>query len=81
MIYESNDMLTEKQANEFIEWFNKEIGTDYELNESGSGEPDEFYVMFFDLEDDEYDKVKKKDMEYLELNNKLDSDFVEKHTK
>ena len=66
MVYESNDMLNKKQAEDFIKWFSDKIGTDYELNASASGEPDEYYIMFFDLETNaEYDAVKAKDEEYL----------------
>jgi hypothetical protein len=32
---------------------NREVGTDYELNESASGEEDQYYVLVVDLEEDE----------------------------
>jgi len=61
--YETEDDYTGSQIKEFNKWFDDEIGTDYELNESASGLPDEFYTLFCDLEGDEVDKVRAKELE------------------
>lgn len=47
--YETQDDYTEIEVNSMLAWFDANIGTDQELNESASGEPDAFYVVFFDL--------------------------------
>ncbi len=60
--YETDDIYTLKEINEFIKWFSDEIGTDYELNESASGEPDEYYVMFMDLTWSEVQKIREYEL-------------------
>lgn len=73
MVFESSDMLSKKQADNFIKWFSDKIGTDFELNPSASGEPDEYYIMFFDLETNaEWYAVNAKNQEYVDFNNKMD---------
>ena len=47
--YETHDDYTEIEVNSMLAWFDANIGTDQELNESASGEPDAFYAVFFDL--------------------------------
>jgi len=49
--YETS-VMTEEQANRFIELFIEAIGTDTEIN----GSDDEFYVVCFELEADEIDE-------------------------
>ncbi len=48
-VYETEDNLTLKEVRAFEKWLDKEVGTEYERNESGSGEPDEYYLIIFDL--------------------------------
>jgi hypothetical protein len=55
-IYETEDNLTASQARKFMSLAENGLGTDMELNPSPSGEPDEFYVVVFDVE--EMDEVK-----------------------
>jgi len=47
--------MTQSKALKFKNWFNKEIGTDYESN--GGGLHNRYFILF-DLECDELDKVK-----------------------
>lgn len=61
---ETIDTLSYAQVQEITTWFNKEVGTDYEVNESASGIPGEYYILFCDLEGDEWGQV----MTYLKDN-------------
>lgn len=63
--YETDDNYTSSQMKVFTEWFDKEIGTDYEVNESASGERDQFYCVFVDLTPKEVDKVRAKENELI----------------
>jgi len=54
---ETFDELTQEQVDEITKWFDKNIGTEYEVNPSASGEENEFYIVFFDLEGDEWKKL------------------------
>lgn len=66
MYYETDDNLTKVQANKFIASMSKEIGVDYELNESASGELDQYYVLVCDLEwDNEVETCRKLEKECL----------------
>lgn len=62
-MYETNDDYTSNEITEFEDWFSEEIGTDYELNDSASGMPDEFYIVFFDLEGEEVNDIRTKEIE------------------
>ena len=48
-VYKTDDNLTLVEANRFIRWFYSAVCTDHELNESASGKPDEYYIVFFEL--------------------------------
>lgn len=52
-MYETTDTLTHIQATEFLRLLAENIGVDYELNESASGEPDQYYIFISELEEDE----------------------------
>ena len=56
--YETNDTFSRVEINRFAKWLDDEIGTDYEINESASGEPDEFYILVCDLVMDEVIKIR-----------------------
>lgn len=63
MIIETKDNLTEDQALEFQSWFHENVGTSCHIYESGSGNPDEYYLLMADVEPGtEYYAVK----EYME---------------
>ena len=62
-IYETDDDYTYNQMKEFIDWFDKEIGTESERSESASGEPNQYYCMFFDLIPKEVVQVSNKELE------------------
>ena len=57
-MYETDDDYTAVEMKVFTDWFDKEIGTDYEVNESASGKTDEFYTVFFEMNNTEVDKLK-----------------------
>ncbi len=63
-MYETEDDYTSNEITEFRNWFDDEIGTDYEVNDSASGEPDEFYIVFFDLEGMEPYIIRAKEKEF-----------------
>jgi hypothetical protein len=56
MIMETTDNLTNAQAVDIKKWFDIEIGTGIELLESGSGDPDEYYLLACDLHAQETQK-------------------------
>ncbi len=56
--YETDDTFSRAEINLFAKWLDDEIGTDYEINESASGEPDEFYIIVCDLVMDEVIKIR-----------------------
>ena len=62
-MYETEDDYTLIEINQFKKWFDKEIGTDYELNESASGKQDEYHLVFFDLEGSEIAQIRAKEKE------------------
>lgn len=62
-VYETSDNLTKAQVKEFLTWFDKEIGTDYEVNENGWDE-NRFYIVFFDLEIPEVFKIREYENNY-----------------
>ncbi len=55
MEYYETEPMTKAQAKDFIQWFEKEIGTDYEENEL---DEDEVYILFCDLTPSEVKKVR-----------------------
>lgn len=63
-MYETDDDYTSDEITEIRDWFNEEIGTDYEMNDSASGEPNEFYIVFFDLEGNEANLISAKEKEF-----------------
>ena len=68
-MYETHDDLTLAQANKFIALMAEGVGTDYELNESPSGEPDQYYVLVVDLETiAEYDFANKAEEDCRKVN-------------
>ena len=52
------DILSTKERDQMLKWFEEEIGTDYECNEDPSGEIEKYYIVFFDLERDEVNKIR-----------------------
>lgn len=62
---ETMDTMTADQVKDLTAWFDKNIGTDYEVNKSASGFESEYYIVFFDLEGNEWDKLRA----YLKENN------------
>jgi len=54
---ETMDTLTAEQVTEVTQWFDQNIGTDYEISPSPSGIEGDFYIFFFDLEGNEWDKL------------------------
>jgi hypothetical protein len=68
-MYETHDDLTADQAAKFIEIFSDKVGTDYELNASPSGKPNQFYVVCFELEEiSEYDACNKAEEDCRKVN-------------
>jgi len=65
--YETNDTYSAAQIKVLTDWFDKNIGTDYEVNESASGLEDEYYVVFVDLTVKEVEML--RDYENNLLNN------------
>jgi len=60
-VLETIDNITKKQAEEFRDWFDLEINTEFSIEPSGDGEQYHFYCMCYDLEESEIDKT----IEYL----------------
>jgi len=55
---EMSTCLTEKEKDTFVGWFDKEIGTEYEINRVFvNNEPDCFNVVCFDITPYEYSKI------------------------
>ncbi len=42
---ETEDTLSRDQLTALLQWFDKTIGTDREVNPSASGDPDQFYIV------------------------------------
>ncbi len=61
--YETDDTFSRVEIDKFAKWLEDEIGTDYEINESASGEPDEFYIIVADLLPNEVRKIRKHEKE------------------
>lgn len=53
-IYET-DLMTKTQIKSFEKWIDKNIGTDWEINQNDT---DEFYMMIFDLTYSEVIKIR-----------------------
>jgi hypothetical protein len=49
--YETDDNYSAKEIKEWGKFLDAEIGTYYEVNDSASGEPDEYYIVVFDLKE------------------------------
>ena len=68
MTLETIDNLTREQAEEFVKWFDKEIGTGIDIQPSASGDPKEFYCFCSNLYPEEAVKVseylKERNIEY-----------------
>jgi len=58
-VLETINNITKKQAEEFRDWFDLEINTEFSIE--SSDEPHHFYCMCYDLEGKEIDKT----IEYL----------------
>lgn len=56
-IYET-DILSKEEKNKMVKWHEEEIGTDWEVNEDPSGEPNKYYILFFDLTMEEVSMIK-----------------------
>ena len=54
-VYETDSDYTLKQIKSFSSWCDREIGTEYELNDVGANE---HYLMIFDLTHKEVDKIR-----------------------
>ena len=63
------DILNGQQVDRLIEWFDHEIGTDFDHDEDGTGG---HYLTFFELEANEVSKIR-----YYE-NNKLTDKWLAK---
>ena len=61
--YETDDTFSRVEIDKFAKWLHDEIGTDFDIYESASGEPDEFYIVVSDLEYDEVHKIRKHENE------------------
>jgi len=61
-IYETGT-LTLNQKNQFIKWFDKEIGTESEVNEEDFNK---FYIMFYDLTPNEVKKIRNYENEVID---------------
>ena len=68
--YETQDDYNGTMIGHFTQWFNKEIGTDHEVNDSASGIPNEFYILFFELTDSEVRKIRAYE---IQLNKELET--------
>lgn len=51
--YETEDNYSSREIAEWRKFLDREIGTDFEVNESASGELDEYYIVILDLEEPE----------------------------
>ena len=49
------DVLSQKEKDQMIKWFNEEIGTNYEVNNDWH---DGYYIVFFDLTMNEISKIR-----------------------
>lgn len=56
-IFETSDDYSLNQIKSFESWLDREIGTETELNESASEQP-EYYLMVFDLTHGEVSKIR-----------------------
>ena len=63
---ETQDVLNTVQVSELLQWFDRTIGTDREVNPSGSGKAQEYYIVFLELEGDE-PRLVAKHLDALEL--------------
>ena len=70
-VYETLDIYKRTEIDTIAKFLDDEIGTDYEINESASGEPDEFYIVVTDLTSDEVDTI--RDFEREVYKTKVDS--------
>ena len=52
MFHHETALMSKEQFGEFVEFFDKEIGTDYEVNEDPAGS-DKVYVVCFELKNSE----------------------------
>jgi hypothetical protein len=78
-MYETDDNLTKIQMEAFVALIEANVGTDYEINESPSGEPDQYYVFVVDLEEDfEYEYCKYAEQFVKEMKD-ASSINIEKH--
>ncbi len=59
--YETGEM-SKSEAKDFIKWFEKEIGTDYEENEV---DDNQVYILFCDLTPSEVTKIRKYELFYI----------------
>lgn len=55
-IYETDDKYTLGEITGFMEWLDKNIGTEYDLNDTGEGR---FYLMIFDLSPKEVSQIRE----------------------
>lgn len=56
--YETEDTLNYFKMKAFCSFLDEKIGTEYEVNESASGNPDEYYIVVFDLTNSEVKKLR-----------------------
>ena len=56
-IYET-ELMSKEQFSEFVEFFDKEVGTDYEVNEDPAGS-DKVYCLCYELNNSEVTKLRK----------------------
>ena len=61
-MYETEDDYTRMEIEAFKQWFMMTIGTDYDLNESASGLPNQFYLVLVDLTDCEIEMVRNNEL-------------------
>ena len=60
--YETEDTYTRVEIDAFAQFLDNNIGTDYDINESASGIPDNFYIIVCDLRQSEVTKIRQYEM-------------------
>ena len=65
-VYETDDDYSLAEIKKFEEWFDRIVGTDYERNESASGEPDQYYLMCFEMTPKEVEKMRAYELRFRE---------------
>jgi len=72
-LYETQDDYTLAEINVILQWFNVNIGTDHELNESASGNLNQFYLVFFELLNSEVILIREMENSFRRQHEKEES--------